>query len=247
MYTLSSKLVPLFLITALLSGCSGLLRASPIQESPQLEHLVSAGEGLKADEEKFYPFNHAWRSSEECAPQAETSVYVHAVDTSRIDSASLRKSRLSPKQISKLAEYARKTIARAFEEKKSAFHVVDAPPAHGRVVELSLVEVTGTDVARNVLGTALGVIVPGGGLISVRSSGTIAVEGAVKEAKTGKPLFVFADRQRGRIAPFSFNDFTELSHARRAIDDWSEEIVESCAASPGTRVDGSSAITLLPL
>jgi hypothetical protein len=242
------KYLSLSIAAAILSGCAGILKAPPISESPQVEKLVASNGGaLKPDEKGLYPFNHAWKSDDNCAPDAETSIYVDPVDTSRIDPSALHYSRVSEKDVSKLAEYARKRIQHAFAERKDEFRVVEQPPAAGRVIELSLVEISGTDVVRNVLGTALSAFVPGGGLIAVHSSGTIGVEGVVKEASSGKPLFVFADRERGKTAPFSLNDFTTLSHAREAIDNWSEQIVESCAAAPGTRVEESSPVTLLPL
>jgi Protein of unknown function (DUF3313) len=230
------------------SGCSVLsLKAPPISESPQVKTLLSSNSTqLKPDEQGLYPFNHTWNSGY-CAVEPQTSIYVTPVDTSRIDPANLSSSNLDREDLSAIASYARERLEGAFAEKKENFRVVEEQPVQGRVVELSVVELTGTAVARNVLGTALGALVPGGSLISIRSSGTIGVEGVVKEAQTGKPLFIFADRERGKTAPFSFNDFRVLSHARAAIDDWSEQIVEACAAAPGTRIPDSSPITLLPL
>ena len=116
-----------------------------------------------------------------------------------------------------------------------------------RVIELALVQVSSTDVVRNVLGTALGAVMPGGGLIAIRSSGSTAIEGVVRDGATSEPLFIFADRERGKTSPFSFNDFTRYSHARAAMDDWAEQIVKACELPVGAPLSDSSAITLLPL
>lgn len=247
MRTVSLKrLLPLLLILAL-SGCAGLsLKASPLPESEEGKVLRAASAELRPDDEGLFPFNHTYHS-DYCAKEAATQVYIAPVDTSRVDLETVRESFLDADDVVELAAYARERLEDAFAERSGRFQVVSEPPARGRIIELAVVELSGTEVVRNVLGTALGAFVPGGGLIAIRSSGTIGIEGVVREAQTGKPLFVFADRERGKTAPFSFNDFRVLSHARAAIDDWSEQIVESCAATPGTRIADSSPITLLPL
>lgn len=130
---------------------------------------------------------------------------------------------------------------------RRSFQLVEDNSAATSTLELAIVEVRPTDVARNVMGVALGAIVPGGGLVSARSSGSIAIEGIVRENQSHVPLLIFADRERGRTAPFSFNDFTLYSHARAAIDDWAEQIAEVLTAPSGTRIADSSAVTLLPL
>ncbi|MCO6432327.1 MAG: DUF3313 family protein [Deltaproteobacteria bacterium] len=233
---------------ALLSACGALsLKAAPIPESPQVKTLLrTSGSQLQRDNNGLYPFNHAWRAGY-CAEKQEVPVYVTPVDTSRIDQAALSHSRLDQKDLSEIANYAHERLKRAFSETRGRFQLVDKPPSHGRVVEVSVVELTGTEVARNVVGTALGAFIPGGGLVAVRSSGTIGIEGVVKEAHSGRPIVVFADRERGRTAPFSFNDFRVLSHARAAIDDWSEQIVKVCAAEPGAKVPDRLPVTLLPI
>lgn len=230
------------------SGCSTLsLKAPPIPESPRVRMLLSSSASpLQPDQQGLFPFNHAWHSGY-CAEDPETPVYVTPVDISKINPEVLQSSEIDKDELSEIAEYAREKLEGAFSKNREAFRVVEEPPEHGRVVELSVVELSGTDVARNVIGTALGAFIPGGSLIAVRSSGTIGIEGVVKEADTGKPLFVFADRERGKTAPFSFNDFTKLSHARAAIDDWSKQIVAACAAEEGKRIPDSSPITFLPL
>lgn len=241
-----TKILAAALITFLLSGCAS-LKAPPIPESPQVKLILSSSSAaLKVDEKGLYPFNHAW-SAGFCAVEPETSVFITPVDTSRVDPAALKQSHLNSDDLFKLAEYARSKLEKAFSKRQQNFRVVTERPAHGRVVELSVVELTGTEVVRNVLGTVAGALVPGGSLFAARSSGTIGVEGVVREADTGKPLFVFSDRERGKTAPFSFNDFRQLSHARAAIDDWSEQLVASCSAAPGSRIADSSPVTLIPL
>lgn len=244
-HTFTTILIAFALI---LTGCGGLsFRAEPVPESMSMRMLVSStSTSLQPDHKGLYPFHHAWNSGY-CAAEPNLSVYIPPVDISRIDPMTLRSSNLDDEDLAKLAEYTRTKVARAFSERKETFRVVEIPPVEGRVVELSLVELTGTAVFRNVLGTALGAVVPGAGLISMRSSGTIGIEGVVREARTKEPVFVFADRERGKVAPFSFNDFGILSHARVAIDDWSKQIVASCAATPGTRVPDSAVLTLVPL
>lgn len=171
-------------------------------------------------------------------------MFVAPVDTTRLFTSSDR-GNIEPRDAERLAEYFR-NLLRA-DLRRHSFDVVDERPLNGRIIELALVEVSSTDVARNVLGTALSAVIPGGGLISAGSSGSTAIEGVVRDAGSGKPLLIFADRERGKIAPFSFNDFTQFSHARDAMGDWAEEIAKVCERPFGSRVRESLRLTLLPL
>ncbi len=163
----SIKQIFSLILTLVLSGCAVLsLKAPPTPESQQVKALVSSsGAELKPDDKGLYPFNHTW-SAGYCAPEPATSVFINPVDISRVRSETRSNSHISSEDLSALADYARRRLEGAFSEQRGNFRVVDEPPAHGRVVELSVVELSGTEVFRNVLGTALGAIVPGGGLLA---------------------------------------------------------------------------------
>lgn len=234
----------------IVNACSAInagLKAGPIANTRFADGaLAEAGTDAAAAREREYPFHRVWRvDSEVLQPDRGEAVYVAPVDASILLSSSEKRGSVRAEDVEELAKYLRARVEN--ELRRQSFRVVPERPALGRVVELALVEVSSTDVARNVLGTALSAVVPGGGIVSVRSSGSTAIEGVVRDASTGKPLFIFADRERGKTAPFSFNDFTHYSHARDAMDDWAEQIVKACELPAGKSLADSSAITLLPL
>lgn len=240
-----------FLLLALpILGCSSIgerLKASPIENSPFARRALAAGaDRVVAAPENLYPFHRVWRSNLDTRNNAEPIVYVAPVDVSQIVIAKRGRGALvSPSDISALAGSLRAEMEQASRDR--SFRVVQEPPIAGRLIELALVELSPTDVPRNVIGTAFGAIFPGAGLIAAKSSASIAIEGAVRDATSGEMLLVFADRERGKTAPFSLNDFTLYSHARAAIDDWADQLAEACTTPEGTVIADSSAVTLLPL
>ena len=240
----------ILLLTFLVTGCSTInstLKAPPIPETEFVQNIVSTSAGeLAPDTTGIFPFHHAWDAGR-CYTGDRLPVFIDIVDVSHIANISANPSRVSKQDLEEIADYARRAFEKSFSKKGPGLALVDGPPPTGRVIQIAIVELTKTDVARNVIGTALSALVPGGGIFALQSSGTIAIEGIVRDAASGKPLFVFADRERGKTAPFSFRDFALFSHARSAIDDWANQLAQVCTVPRGTHVADSSALTLSPL
>ncbi len=252
MARINTGIIGLFFL--FLNACATInagLKAGPIADTEFAHHALAATEGtatLAAAPVENYPFHRVWRAeNDEIIRSGDAAtIYVAPVDTTQLaGSYADRWDAPAKKDVEELAVYLRAQVENELRGK--SFHVVSERPASGRIIELALVEVSTTDVGRNLIGTVLSVFVPGGGLVAVKSSGSTAIEGVVRDAASGAPLFVFADRERGKTAPFSFNDFTHYSHAREAIDDWAEQLVKICTMPSGARLADSSAVTLLPL
>lgn len=114
-------------------------------------------------------------------------------------------------------------------------------------LELALVEVKPTNPAVNVLGTAAGVFVPGGGLIKTFGTGSIAFEGAIKDAGSGELFEQFKDRESDKQSPFTIKDFERYAHLRVIIDDWSKQIVETLVNPSNHKVDAALPFSINPL
>ena len=235
-------------LVLLMTSCSALnreLKASPIENSAFAARALSEA-GAAATPSSTYPFHRVWRNDEEISEVMHAdAVYVAPVDTTALFDRERNPEPIGREDAERLASYLRRHVEDELRE--HSFRVVSERPQIGRVIELALVEVSSTDIVRNVLGTAVGAFIPGGGLIAAGSSGSTAIEGVVRDSASDRPLFVFADRERGKIAPFSFNDFTRYSHARDAMNDWSKQIVKACSLPRGAQLAGSSRFTLLPL
>jgi len=236
-------------ISIALSACS-VLKAGP---APDSGFLGASGELAVADER--LPFHRVWRSEETGAElESAHTIYIAPVSLSHLVEKDSSKINLTSSTTDvtedavKIAEYVQ-TVFREELEKGTGrqIEVVDRPNPDALVLELALTELTPTDVARNVVGAALGAFVPGGGVVSLGSQGTIAIEGWLISGATGKVIFVFADRESGKLAPVSLNDFSLYSHARDAIDDWAEQWSQIIETGGRERVRDSSPITLLPI
>lgn len=94
---------------------------------------------------------------------------------------------------------------------------------------------------------SLDFFVPGGGLIKVAGKGSVAIEGAVRDADTGEILFEFRDREGDKAAPFTVKDFQRFAHAQVAFDEWAKQLVELLATPVTHMVDDSLPFTLSPL
>lgn len=236
------------LFPLVLNACAAVnstLKAPPIENSSFAEGVLHE-EGQSIAPLSLAPFHRAWSAKSDCALADLRSVYyVSPVDTSRFRETEIWSARADRRDAESLGAYLRRQVEEAL--RRNGHEVTTVRPDDGLIVELALVEVSPTDVPRNVLGTALGAVIPGGGLLAFRSSGSIAVEGVVRDAKTHRAVFVFADRERGKTAPFSFNDFTPFSHARAAIDDWAEQLAATLGKPSGNEISDSYALTLFPL
>ena len=102
------------------------------------------------------------------------------------------------------------------------------------------------DVVRNAAGTVVGMLVPGGGLVSTGAGGSIAIEGRFVAYDTGEALAKFKDREKPKITPVDLGGLTPFQHAKTSIDDWSEQIREIVSHPRGTPVADSSPFTLSP-
>lgn len=241
----------LIIIVIILSGC-GILKASPAPDSGFLGVV-----GKEASANDNFPFHRVWESNQSSQLLSEAKeIEVAPVDLSflegisppRSEAPEVRQSLVQRDDAKELAEFTEK----AFRDRLQVNNGNRAEPGYRPgapelVLELSLVEITPTDVVRNVAGTVLGAFVPGGSVIALGSQGTVAIEGRIKDQSSGKILFAFADRESGKIAPVNLNDLRRYSHAHAIIEDWAEQWAQILASGGKKRIVDTSPVTLLPI
>ena len=127
------------------------------------------------------------------------------------------------------------------------FTIEDTPSADALVIELALVEVVPTNPGINVVATVGGFLVPGGGLVRLLGTGSVAIEGLVRDGSTSEVIFEFKDREADKTTPFSVKDFQQYAHARETIDEWSMQLTEIVATPSTHMVDDSSPLSINPL
>ena len=145
-------------------------------------------------------------------------------------------------------------IAKYFENKMllnfatdNIYTVSSEPKENSFVWELAITELEPTSPAISAAATAAGFFVPGGGIIRAASTGSIAIEGIVRDSNTGEILATFKDRESDKSSPFSVKDFQLYAHARVAIDDWSEQFFKLATTDDKVTVEDSLPFSLNPL
>ena len=107
--------------------------------------------------------------------------------------------------------------------------VVDQVAEDSFVLELAVVDVVPTKVLINATGAAAGFLVPGGGLIRHAGTGSIAIEGIIRDGKSGRAIAAFKDREAAKTAPFSLKDYQRYAFIRQAIEEWVQQYAELAA------------------
>ena len=230
------------------TGCSAVTQ--PLKAGPgPLSPFVEAHRELPV-EDSSSPFHRVWwrtgsiRSSGKLPKVVIMPVELKYLRSSAWWYSSDESARLALQDdAKKLGEYMRKQFA--LHLLKQGVEVTgDRSEPGARVLHLAIVELHPTDIYRKAAATAASFVVPGGSVLGLGSGGSLAIEGKLLDNSSGEPLFIFADRERAKIAPFSFNDFTYFSHARDIIDDWAEQFADTCTKPKGTAVKDSLPFTL---
>jgi hypothetical protein len=115
------------------------------------------------------------------------------------------------KDVSSMANYLDTTLKEVFQSDPSKrFVLTDKPDENTVVYEFAIVELHPTKVAVNAAGTALDILVPGGGVVKSVAKGSIAVEVAARDGRNNDLLLTWADREIDTTSPFSFRVFPNM-------------------------------------
>ena len=240
----------LFAIALVSSGCS-VFRASPGTEAgfiPNPELLVNIGDTS--------PFNRAYIVNRaELASKKSTydKLYVRTVNTDfltqKLQGMAEKdddvKERLE--EVNEMARYLHdRFVYTVTEYPNFPYKIVTVPGPKTFILDLALVELHPTLPIWNGIGNILALFIPGGGAVSLLGTGSIAMEGLIRDGETADILVAFRDRQKDKSSLFTIRDFEKYAHARVAIDEWAEAYAELSAAPLGTKVDGPIPFTLNP-
>jgi hypothetical protein len=150
-------------------------------------------------------------------------------------------------ETAEVANYLRSKFIMELEDyPNNQFMITEQAGPNTFIVSLAIIELEATNPIVNSLGTAAGFFIPGGGLIKRFGTGSIAIEGFIKDGDNNQVLLEFADREADKSAPFTVKDFQEYAHVRAAIDDWAEQYAELINNDDMHIVDDSLPFELLP-
>lgn len=233
------------------TGCSSLntlFKADPAPYSGFIQHP----EQMEAHKERF-PFNRIWCQKDGCDWSKYSSIIVAPVDTTHILKMSLwdnfnlvSKSKLE-KDRQVIAEYTQKKFQSAIKTDVHKHHkVVDTPKKNTMILELALVELVPNKAFMRTAADIAGIFEPELKVIKFMGSGSVAIEGRIRDANTGEIIFKFADREDEKLTMVNINDFTWYGHAKVVVDDWASEFIELYDTPPSHMVEASSRFTLRP-
>ncbi len=247
-------LITSLLISLLFTSCGSinkLLKADPAPPAGFIEHP----EYLK-EWRDHAPFHGIWFQDKETFDQIRgkfKTVYFAPVTTDFIEKqgwwSSLNTADYESykKELSMLARYTKKSMEKAFRtDPKKAQKVVKSPQKDTIVYEIAIVEVIATKAHLNAIGSVLGAVVPGGGLVASTAKGSIAIEVKVYDGETNELMIAWADREQDPSTIFSLADFSCFDHAKESIDNWAEQLVTLHNSTTKDRVEDSSPFSFLP-
>ena len=235
----------------ILAGCVA-LKASPAPDTGFLPDSKKLTERRER-----WPFNGVYVNDEDkysTLKKEYDKIYVKRINTDFIEGKiekeeDKEKEKIYRKEeLQEIANYMRNTFKmRLSDFPDHSFKVTSEPGSKTFILELAVAELNPTNPALNATGAALGFVVPGGGLISHLHSGSIAIEGIVRDGSTGNILLEFKDRESDKSSAFSIKDYQRYAHARDSIEDWADQFAELMATDLDHRVEDSLPFEINPL
>jgi hypothetical protein len=146
----------------------------------------------------------------------------------------------------KLAAHFRRSLTSTAQSQAGRrLTVVQQPGPDTMVVETSITELIPAKTYWNAAATAAGFVVPGAGLLSAAGSGSITVEGRVRDGGNGKLVANFRDTMKDKMALVNIDSYTWYGGSEANLEEMAANIARVINAKPGTIVSQPSPVTLV--
>lgn len=183
--------------------------------------------------------------------QQFTKVYFSPVATGRLKQQGWWAAQSSIKQ-DQLATDVRKLASRmngfltsaARNDSGRRLQVVSQPGPDTVIIDLAITELVPAKAYWNAAATAAGFIVPGAGLLSAAGSGSIAIEGRVRD-NTGTVIASFRDRMSDKMAVVNIDSYSWYAGSEKNLQETAVNIARVLNSSSNTVVTQSSPVTLI--
>jgi hypothetical protein len=242
------------LAAGLVTGCATtnkVLKAKPAPDSGFLEQ----SDRMSEDRARA-PFHRAWVDPAYSSTNYG-SILVAPVNTEYVEAQStwaktnVRQFNIR-KDLEMIAEEFHDTVETKFREsKQNRFAVVDAPRGDTMILELAVTQLVPNKAFLGAIGLAawaapLPIGVPVGMLATFADDGWMAIEGRVRDAKTGNVVAMFADREAAKTRVVDVEAMTWYGQARESMNDWADQLVQLANTPKDVKVEDASAFTLMP-
>ena len=146
----------------------------------------------------------------------------------------------------KLAAQFRRSLANAASRQPGRkLTVVKQPGPDTMVIEASITELIPAKTYWNAAATAAGFVVPGAGLLSAAGSGSITIEGRVRDGGNGNLVANFRDTMSDKMALVNIDSYTWYGGSEANLEEMAINIARVINAKPGTVVSQPSPVKLL--
>jgi hypothetical protein len=241
-------------VAALATGCASTEKIMKADAAPDSGFLEDAD---KMEENRARaPFNRMWVDPAFSSADYN-SILVAPVNTENVLEAStwaktnIRQFKVE-EDLAEIATEFRDRVIHAFEKSKhNRFAIVDVPNDDTMILELAITELVPGKAFLGTIGLAAwaappAVGVPAGVLASFAQAGWIAIEGRVRDPKTGKVMAMFADREQSKTRVLDVQALTWYGHAHESIRDWAHQMVLIANTPRDVTVEDSSFFRLRP-
>lgn len=181
-----------------------------------------------------------------------SKVYFAPVATGRLksqgwwSSQSMVKQQQLEKDVRKLASHMNRSLANAARnDPQRRLAVAGAAGPDTLIVEMAITELVPAKAYWNAAATAAGFVVPGAGLLGAAGSGSIAIEGRLRDGNTGAVIATFRDRMTDKMAVVNIDSYSWYGGSEKNLDEIAVKTARVLNSEPGTVVTQASPITLI--
>lgn len=146
----------------------------------------------------------------------------------------------------KLAAHFRRSLVNAARNDAGRrLTVVNQPGPDTMIIETAITELIPAKAYWNAAATTAGFVIPGAGLLSAAGSGSITIEGRVRDGGNGKLVASFRDRMKDKMAVVNIDSYTWFGGSEANLDETAVNIARVINAKPGVIVSQPSPVTLI--
>jgi len=246
-------------VTSVLVVCAAVFCGCQTNSPPPSTRFVKKAEDMSAIERT--PFQQIyWNKAYD--PKAYTELYVAPVNTDYVTAQNFWEkanvANVDPAQVRRdvaaIADYTRQSFVRAAtNDPNHRFRVVEEDQVGDKtlILEPAIVQLVPAKAVLNAIGyvTWVPTVVALGGSAATGSQdtgkGVVAIEGRLRDGKTGDIIGMFADREHPPTAIVDLKALNWWAPAKAIIDQWGRQLVALANRPPGGAVQDAPKFELM--
>jgi hypothetical protein len=141
--------------------------------------------------------------------------------------------------------FRRELYTAAMNDSGRRLSVVNQPGPGTLIIETAITELIPAKAYWNAGATAAGFVIPGAGLLSAAGSGSITVEGRVRDGNNGNYIASFRDTMKDKMALVNIDSYSWYGGSEANLKETAVNIARVINAKPGTMVNQPSRLKLI--